>query len=150
MICSRSSTYTVLLYFLQRKKNPAFEMSLWLLIPAFTFQYLTIFTRFLKYCHTPFFSTDLDSFLINFGAQNIGLELGNVMIQQPFSTITSSILEASRHCFGGWRDRCRRKSMKRHELTDMVKNRLLDACKIPVNQHLGEHLLSGEPACSQR
>lgn len=94
------------------KKTPAFERSLWLLVLAFTFQYLTIFSRFLKYWHILFFSCS-GLIFINFVAQNIGLELGNVMIQQPFSTITSSILEASRHCFGGWRDRCGRKSMKR-------------------------------------
>lgn len=142
--------HSSIVFLREEKRNPASEMSLWLLILAFTFQYLTIFTRFLKYCHTPFFPNCSGLIFINFAAQNIGLELGNGMIQQPFSTITSSILEASRHCFGGWRDRCRRKSMQRHELRDMVKNCLLDACKIPVNQHLGEHLLSGEPACSQR
>lgn len=35
---------------------------------------------------------------------------------------------------------------KIHEERQVIKNSLLDGCKIPVKQHLGQHLLSGESA----
>lgn len=95
-------------------KTTAFERSLWLSSLAFTFQSLTVFTRFLNYCHTPLFTCSELIFIFFCGTKHragIGQDDGSAVLEHHNKP---KVLEVSRqHSKVGGREEAGRRNQKR-------------------------------------